>query len=304
MKHSLKITFLLLGMFLAAQLIGIAVLASYAPEVKILVAENGTTTNVTVFNLPQNFEPPHDVTPQQSFVSIIIAFILALALMVLLMRMHAATFLRIWFFVVVTLALAVTFYAALRYVSIPFWIPVAAALVFAYLKIFKRNILVHNITEMFIYPGIAAMFVPLLNLTTILVLLVIISLYDMYAVWHSGFMQRMAHYQIKTLRVFSGFFIPYLGAKERAFIKQHPKTSKKNIKLSVALLGGGDIVFPMMVAGVLLHAGSLFGAILVALCSTLTLAGLFYASEKGKFYPAMPFISIGCFVGIGITYLL
>ena len=40
-------------------------------------------------------------------------------------------------------------------------------------KVFKRNFFVHNATELFIYPGIAAVFVPLLNIYTIIILLII-----------------------------------------------------------------------------------------------------------------------------------
>src|SRR3989304_4378805 len=66
------------------------------------------------------------------------------------------------------------------------------ALPLAFVKIYKRKFLIHNITELFIYPGIAAVFVPILNIFTIIFLLVFISIYDMWAVWHSGIMQKMA----------------------------------------------------------------------------------------------------------------
>ena len=116
---------------------------------------------------------------------------------------------------------------------------------------------VHNATELLIYPGIAAIFVPLLSLVTVSILIILISLYDMYAVWHSGFMQKMAKYQIKTLKVFSGFFIPYLGPKEKALMaKMKNSKSKllKKIKINIAILGGGDVVFPMIMAGVVLRS--------------------------------------------------
>ena len=303
MKHSLKITALLLSMFFITQLIGLAVLTSYAPEVKTLIAENGSISNITTHNLPAGFEPPQE-TPQQNLTSLVIAFIIAILLMVLLMNLRAEVFLRLWFFAVVVIALGVTFFAALRYVDLPFWVPLACALPLAYLKVFKRNIVLHNVTELFIYPGIAALFVPLLSLWTVALLLIIISVYDMVAVWRTGFMQRMAKYQIKTLRIFSGFFVPYLGQKARALVTSSKKKDLKKVRVSVAILGGGDVVFPIIVAGVVMREFSLFPALLVSLCATLALALLFYFSEKGKFYPAMPFISIGCFVGMGLAYLV
>ena len=302
MKHSVVITLILLGMFMLSQAIGLAVTAAYLPDVTPAVAENGTLINVTTYHLPYGMEPPADVHPQQSLASIVIALIIAITVMVLLMKFRAEIFLRLWFFAVVSIALGITLNAAVKTVPYASLFVLIIAIPLAYFKVFQRNIIVHNITEVLIYPGIAAIFVPLLSIPTTIILLVIISAYDMYAVWHSGFMQRLAHYQIRTLRVFSGFFIPYLTAQAKANLMHRPKAGKK-VKVNVAILGGGDVVFPIIVAGVVLREFSLLPALLVTGGATLALAILFYLSEKGKFYPAMPFISLGCFLGLALVYL-
>ena len=302
MKHSVVITLILLGMFMLSQAIGLAVTAAYLPDVTPAVAENGTLINVTTYHLPYGMEPPEEVRPQQSLVSIVIALIIAITIMVLLMKFRAEIFLRLWFFAVVSIALGITLNAAVKTVPYASLFVLIIAIPLAYFKVFQRNIIVHNITEVLIYPGIAAIFVPLLSIPTTIILLVIISAYDMYAVWHSGFMQRLAHYQIRTLRVFSGFFIPYLTAQAKANLMHRPKAGKK-VKVNVAILGGGDVVFPIIVAGVVLREFSLLPALLVTGGATLALAILFYLSEKGKFYPAMPFISLGCFLGLALVYL-
>ena len=85
------------------------------------------------------------------------------------------------------------------------------ALPLAYIKIFKRHPLVHNITELMIYPGIAAVFIPILGILGIIIVLLAISLYDIWAVWKSEVMQKMAKYQIEKLKFFTGFFVPYAG---------------------------------------------------------------------------------------------
>lgn len=308
MKHSIKVTLLLLALFLATQLIGLFVVNFYSPQIISQADLNGTITNITTYNLPYGMDPPQGIKPETTLYSIIFALVFAVILMLILMKYHAEIFLRIWFFIVVALALGITFNAfilsvsSIAYSSI---IAIIVALFFAYLKIFKRNILVHNATELLIYPGIAVIFVPLLNLWTIVLLLVLISIYDIYAVWHAGFMQKMAHYQIKTLRLFSGFFVPYLGARERELLKKAKgKAKSKKVKVNVAILGGGDVVFPIIMAGVVFRALGLIPALLIVLGETLALAGLFYASKKGKFYPAMPFITAGCFVGLVIAYLI
>ena len=301
MKHSLTITLILLGMFLLTQIVGLGVVASYAPHIEQVVKfnEDNTTTleNITTYNLPYGMDPPQGIEPKSSLVSIIIALVIAIVLMILLMRFNAEKFLRLWFFLVVIIALGITLTAALPKFAAASFIAILVALPLAYFKVFKRNIIIHNFTEVMIYPGIAAIFVPLVTITTAIVLLVIISLYDMYAVWHTGFMQRMARYQIKTLKIFSGFFIPYMNSKDKA-------GSKKSVKVSVAILGGGDVVFPIILASVVMQQLSFWHGFIVSIGATLALAVLFYMSEKGKFYPAMPFISIGCFIALGIAYLI
>jgi presenilin-like A22 family membrane protease len=309
MKHSAKITLLLLSMFLVAQLIGILIVSIYSPETKQVLDENGNLVNVTSNNLPYGMEPPQDLNPNTGLFSIIFAIFIAVVAMFLLMKFGAALFLRLWFFVVIVLALGITFNAFLLHIPYASLIALLIALPLAFIKVFQRNIILHNLTELLIYPGIAAIFVPLLNIWTICILLVLISFYDIYAVWHAGFMQKMAKYQIKTLRIFSGFFVPYLGKKERELISQAKRSKSKGLKtkkmkINIAILGGGDIVFPIILSGVVLRTLGLLPALIVSLGATLALAYLFYRSEKGKFYPAMPFITAGCFIALIVAYLI
>ena len=80
--------------------------------------------------------------------------------------------------------------------------------------------------------------------------------------------------------------------------------NSKKIKVNVAILGGGDIIFPIITAGVMLNTLGLTSALFVIAGATLGLASLFMFSEKKKFYPAMPFISGGIFLGIILSYLI
>ncbi len=306
MKHNVKITFLLLAMFFVTQLIGLFVIHQYSPVVKQMIDENGTITNITSYNLPYGMDPPQDVTPQGTLISIIFAIAIAVFLMLALMKFKAEILLRIWFFVVVILALGITFNSLLFKFPHSSLIALIIALPIAIFKIFKRNILIHNISELLIYPGIASIFVPLLNIWSVVILLILISLYDMYAVWHAGFMQKMAQYQIEKVKIFTGFFVPYLGKKEKQAIARAKKSNVKDkkIKVSLAILGGGDVVFPIILAGVVFNALGLIPALIIAIGSTLALAFLFYISEKGKFYPAMPFITSGALIALLIAYFV
>ena len=306
MKHNIKITILLLAMFLITQLIGLFVISKYSPVIKQITDSSGNVTNVTSYNLPYGMDPPEGVTPQSTLISIIFAIAIAVFLMLMLMKYRAEIFLRTWFFVVVILALGITFNSFLLNIENSSIIAVIIAIPIAIFKVFKRNIIVHNLSELLIYPGIAAIFVPLLNIWSIVLLLILISAYDIYAVWHAGFMQKMAQYQIEKLKVFTGFFIPYLGKKEREELKKAKlsKSKDKKVKVSLAILGGGDVVFPLILAGVVFNTLGLLQAIIVSIFSTIALAYLFYTSEKGKFYPAMPFITTGTFIGLLIAYLI
>lgn len=289
MKHKLVIILVLLGMFLVTQAIGMYVVNHYSKN-----------------ELPYGMEPPKDVDPVSFFPSIIIAFIIAIVLFFLLTKFKVEFILKLWFFIVIVLALGISINSFLpksQYIPI---IALIIALPFALIKIFNRNILVHNATELLIYPGIAAIFVPLLNIWTIILLLILISIYDMWAVWKSKIMQKMAKYQINTLKIFSGFFIPYFSKKQRQQIKNLKKSElkKKKIKMNIAILGGGDVIFPIIAAGVMLKTLGIWPAIFVILGASLGLSYLLFFSEKKKFYPAMPFITAGIFLGMLVSVIV
>jgi hypothetical protein len=121
-------------------------------------------------------------------------------------------------------------------------------------------------------------------------------------------MQKMAKYQIQKVQVFSGFLIPYLRKEDKKLIEKarlsKKKSDLKKVKVNMAILGGGDVVFPIILSGVVLMQFGLLSALITSVGATIALACLFYYSEKGRFYPAMPFISGGCLIALGIVYLL
>lgn len=313
-------------MFVVTQFIGLYVINSN--PFYLTTEVNGTAQTVTNPDL-QWIQPPQ-IQTQSDFGaylgSIIFAFIIAIFVLFLLTKFKIDFILKIWFFLVVAIALFITFNAVFtKYIlsaSLYFTIPaIVLALGLSFIKIFRRNFIVHNVTELLIYPGIATIFVPILNLWSAVILLLIISMYDIWAVWHSGIMQKMAKYQINELKIFSGFFVPYISKRTREQIKKMRKNKKsqlknKKIKVNLAILGGGDVIFPIITAGVVLSAnialpfglhnfvGGLLPAIFVIAGATLGLGLLLLFSEKKKFYPAMPFITSGIFLGMILSYLL
>jgi len=302
MKHSWKITSILLLMFLVAQFIGLYVVNQYSPIQQVIVnPETGEVKNITLEqNLPYGMQPPQDIKKETSLVSIIISFAIAILIVFLLISYKLKTVIKIWFFTVVILALGISFNSFLKgYFSSAYLISLAFAVPLAYLKVFRPRVIVHNFTELLIYPGIAAVFVPILSIWTSIILLILISIYDMWAVWHTGIMQKMAKFQMEEVGVFGGFFVPYLTKKIREKIQNLKKRGNKNkkIKINLAILGGGDVVFPIIVSGVFLRTFGWFSALSVVFGAFLGLLFLLLISEKKKFYPAMPFITAGIFFG-------
>jgi len=292
-------------MFLVTQIIGLFIISAY---------NNGIP-------LPYGMEPPEEIKQEPQGMQIILAFAIAITLFFILTKIKAIAFIRLWFFVVTTLALGLALTVILFKLNItyqPQYLALLIALPLAYIKIFKRHLLTHNITELLIYPGIAAVFIPLLNVLWIIILLLLISLYDVWAVWHSEFMQKMAKYQINNLKFFTGFFIPYADKKQKQKIKQlkqkyatkgdkvlEKQFKKAKIKVSLAILGGGDIIFPIITAGVFYKVyQSLIPALIITASATLALLFLFILARKGKFYPAMPFLTIGMYLGMIISWLV
>lgn len=302
MKHKLTITLIILAMFIATQFIGLYVVAHYSqPGVE----------------LPYGMDVP-EVEQERDFYtsflpSLIFAFVFAIVIIFLLTKYKVKLVLKVWFLIVVVIALSLAINSFIDDVKYSALIALAIAIPLAVLKIYQRNFLIHNATELLIYPGIAAVFVSFLNVWTIIILLVLISGYDMWAVWHSGVMQKMAKYQIDNLKIFSGFFIPYASKKVRDKIKLWKRTlskkalMKKKIRVNVAMLGGGDVVFPIITAGVMLKYFGFFSSLAVIIGALVGLTFLMLIGKKKKFYPAMPFITTGIFLGMlvwwGITLL-
>lgn len=315
MKHNLKITAILVAMFIITQFLGLYVVNFYSTTKMV----DGQEMNIADPHiLPYGFESPEPQNQTEFnwlLGMVLMAFTFAILLLLFLSKINAAFILKAWFFIVIVIALGISLNAFLPSFGYKMLAIFLLTIPLAFVKIYRQNFLVHNFTELLVYPGIGVIFAKIFNIPTIIILLILISIYDMWAVWKSGIMQKMARYQIDNLKVFSGFFIPYVSKKVKLKIKKMKKSDlkKKGIKVNVAILGGGDVVFPIIIAGVVLKKFgfvTMFGmsvplaSILVILGATLGLGTLFLFSEKKKFYPAMPFITAGIFLGMGISYLI
>ena len=284
MKHSAIMTLILLATFLLAQFIGIAILYNYIDPVK-----SGETGKTEFKDLPIGERPP--VEEKTSFFPIIVAILIGTAFLFLLMKYNLNWIMRFWFLLAAFFALTIAADAFL-----PTTIAFVLGLIFSTWKVFRPNVYVHNITELFIYGGLAAIFVPLFNMFSVIILLLLISAYDAYAVWKSKHMITLAKSQAKA-KIFAGLMLPYkLGKMGKS------KTGIKMKKVRTAILGGGDIGFPLIFAGVVLKEWGLWQSMIIPFGALLGLAVLLWKGKENRFYPAMPFISAGCFIALGVVF--
>jgi len=319
MKHDLKITLALVLFFVLAQVVGLALIGLDISEVKVVEGE------LTIIHEETSLGPRPEVRGLGAFAYIAIGVLIGTILVLLIIRMRKINIWKAWFFLAVFIAISLALGVLFNN-----YIALIIALILAIIKVAKPNVFIHNITEVLMYAGIAVFLVPILNVFWAAILLIAISVYDFIAVFKSKHMVRMAKFQAKS-KVFAGLFIPYtpkeaslnLNLKAEKSVKppkelkapapKPPKQKTQKVQRKNAILGGGDIAFPLIFTGVVMESlvvqgmsktAALYQSLIITATTTLALALLFMFAKKDKFYPAMPIISAGCFLGYIIVLLI
>jgi len=299
MKHDLKITLFLLMLFLVAQVVGLFLLNQSI--VSIEKTDNGTIEVTYSENL---VERP-DLKGESSFTYTLSMILIGTVLLLLLIRFKLFKVWKIWFFIAVWGALSIALSVLLNEIT-----AVVIAFILTYFKLFRPNIFIHNVTEIFMYGGIAILLSPIFSVFWAIMLLIAISAYDALAVWKLKHMITLAKAQAEE-KMFAGLLIPY--SKVEFHIKADIPKGFKEKGVKSAILGGGDIAFPMLFAGSvmtwLIQEGitqqfAYFLSLIIPLFAGISLFILLLKSKKDKFYPAMPFITVGCLIGYWIVLLL
>lgn len=225
------------------------------------------TVHFSYVELPYGLAPP-SVSEEFSVTYFIIGVIIMTGVFYLFTRLKYERFLKLWFSAAIFISLSVSFSVFLGEVM-----GLILSLVSTVLRLSSKDLYVHNLTELFIYGGIVSLFAPLFSPFSALILLVIISVYDYVSVFITKHMIYLAKSQ-DTVNVFTGLVI--------------------RRDSDMAILGGGDIAFSLLFATVL---GTVYGVIhayLTVYFVLTAIACLTILGEKGKFYPAMPFVTIAC----------
>lgn len=325
MKHNITITLALLLFFVLSQILGLSLISKDA-TITTEIVNNQKIINVTHGDTSIGARP--DTTGFGSYLYIVIGIGLGTLLVLVLVKYDKSRIWKYWFLVAVWLATSVALGVMIKTsFFFAYDLVIFISLILALWKIFWPNVYIHNITEVLMYAGIALMLVPLFDVLWVVLLLLTISLYDMYAVWKSKHMIKMAKFQTKS-EVFAGIMIHYkkkesiskrslsdvsLDKASNASLKTYASKSASSGKPKTAILGGGDVAFPLIFTGVIMEnlfregftkTQALLQSSIIVLTTTIALALLFFFAKKDKFYPAMPFITAGCMIGWAIILIL
>ncbi|MBI2134777.1 hypothetical protein HYU09_02210 [Candidatus Woesearchaeota archaeon] len=315
MKHTLKITIIMIVLFLATQLFGLATISNNLDVKKAIV--DGIVTTAIDHKDTVVGKPPKSDSGAQSVIILTAAILAGTAILLLLMKLKFGFLFRYWYIVAVIITMMVTFGVYINFFSkaANYIIALILAVFLAYFKVKKRNMYIHNITEIFVYSGISVLLVSLFDgwLLAAFVLLIVISVYDMFAVWKSKHMIKIAKFQTES-RAFAGLSIPYGPNKIKANYETSKTFGKAKERVRAAILGGGDIVFPLIFSGSVMlnliqeHGFSkslaLGAASIISLAVTFALSFLLFKGKQDKFYPAMPYLTAGCFIGYLVILLV
>jgi len=311
MKHAIPITLILIVLFFAAQVFGLATLlnniAIMGQDGIISVQHQDTIVG----------KPPQSASGLESVTMISIAILIGTVILLLFMKFKLHKLFMVWYFFAVFTTIAVTLGVYITHFSetINIVITLSLSIALALLKIKWKHPLIHNLTELLVYAGITVLFVSLFDkwLWSAFALLLVISVYDMFAVWKSKHMVAMAQYQQEN-KLFAGLTIPYTMKQHRIMPGKKMHKPADLVATRTAILGGGDIAFPLLFSGAVLSTlitkyalpikSAFHLTLIISLFATIALTGLLIKGKKNSFYPAMPFISAGCFLGYLVVMII
>lgn len=310
----MKPVVMLLLLFFTSQMVGLFIVSQYIDFSKNNTETVSYTTEVAI---------PEIENKAFGLLYIISGIFIATLIMLIIIKFKQTNLWRMWFFLSVSVAL---YYALWPFVekvatdsSIIYapYVLVAIVAILAYLKLFTKIPFIHNGTELFIYGGLCALLLPILNVWYILALLIIMSVYDYWMTLRSKHMVVLAQSANKE-SLFAGLVVQKEATKTTKQRKKTIQTSKnktvstKTLQTSKkedshsdnsAILGGGDMAFPLLYASsVMAYTNSFWFGALVSIGALIGLAVLFRLAQKNAYYPALPLISAGAIIFSGCVF--
>lgn len=156
------------------------------------------------------------------------------------------------------------------------------------------------------FAGAGALFGIMLNIMFASLFLIFLSIYDLIAVFYTKQMISLVKHGMST-DTFLGFQYPKPNhrvnlSQQEADSSQGSEPEAKEKGTTPGILGGGDVIIPLLFSVTVFKTYGWLAALLTTSFAALGLFLLFYKSEEGKFYPAIPAVAGGCFLGL-LTWL-
>lgn len=315
MKHSWQVTLLFVLFFLISHVLGLYMIGNSAS-----FSTDATGANIISFKDTFIGERPV-MSDLESIIYLVVGITIGTLVLLFFAKKKKTSWWRVWFLIASWLSITVSIQALFNSDSV--WLSILASGL-ALWKIYKPNVIIHNLTEVLIYTGITLIFVPVFSVLSMFIVLILISIYDAYAVWKSKHMVTLATFT-RDANLFPGFAVKYSLDDSKEMNKKledriqftagrTQRADKGSLSNSrIGILGGGDVVFPLLFSGVVLisllkkgvsFSGAFSFALVISFCAALSLFLLFYFGKKDRFYPAMPFLSVGTLFGYFLALIL
>lgn len=232
------------------------------------------------------------------FSRFILSMIVAVAIVLLIIKLVKSTFkkrvlLRTFF-------ILAFFFGSLLFFEV--WLQEPTALIFVLALIFlwlkMPNIFIHNLLLISGITGLGCYLGLILMPEAVAILLIIFSVYDVIAVYKTKHMVKMAKGMMEA-RALPGLILP------SQLSELNTPLEKISLGGNFLILGGGDIVLPLLFSVSILQEGILKSILVAffALLGLLTSFWLFFRQKERRAIAALPPIALFSIIGYSITLL-
>jgi len=175
----------------------------------------------------------------------------------------------------------------------------------------KPTVLIHNLIIVGGLAGVGGMLGLTLFPRDVIILLIILSAYDVIAVYKTKHMVKMATEMIKK-RVILGIIVPekIMGFKASMVDVEHNKIPARRIfrpgeKVKFMILGGGDLALPLLLIVSVAHRNILHSIIiLIFSLFGLLIMNLIFIRLKSRPMPALPPLAFFSILGYLVSLLV
>lgn len=246
-------------------------------------------------------ETPLASEEPKSSLNLFLGILAVTAVMLILYKINARFLIKLWYFLAIFIT-NVFFFSTFGNLSVS----ILSSVILLALFIGLKNWAIQNIVKIFSFSGAGAFLGSAFGFLPSLILLALISAYDAIAV---NFTKHMTSLAKKTLKedVFMGLVFPRNGFGKKGELdlrnmKESEGLGGKNI--GIKAIGGGDIVIPMIFSIAVMKEFGIIASILALFGASTALIILMKKSRGSKFYPGMPFLSIGLSSGFLLFFFL